>query len=135
MRFEIDHRDQFSILTPLEERLDSSVAPTLKAEFVVLLTEGVENLIVDLSHVRYVDSSGLSALLLAHRHFAGQGGFFALAGAQEPVLRLIQVSLLDTVFLLYPTLEEAIEACYVALLDRGEEADQENGDSGIAEGL
>jgi anti-sigma B factor antagonist len=120
MRFEIDHRYQFSILTPLEERLDATVAPTLKAELVVLWTEGVENLIIDLTHVRQIDSSGLSALLLARRQFAGNGGFFALAGLQEPVLRLIRISMLEEVLPIYATLEEAVEACYLALLDRGE---------------
>ncbi|MFA7228746.1 MAG: STAS domain-containing protein, partial [Melioribacteraceae bacterium] len=51
-----------------EKRFDASIAGFVKGEFTILLhTEDVKKLIIDLSEVEYCDSSGLSAILLAFR--------------------------------------------------------------------
>jgi anti-anti-sigma regulatory factor len=62
MKFSIDRQDQYTIIAFDEEKLDSTVSPEVKSEFVTLQAEGVQNLIVDLGTVKYSDSSGLSAL-------------------------------------------------------------------------
>lgn len=101
-----------------EENLNSLVAPDLKSEFVILFNEGINNLIVDLSAVQYVDSSGLSAILTADRIWKDLGSF-VLTGIEHPsVKKLIEISRLDTVLTIIPTLDEAIEYVFMEEVER-----------------
>ena len=81
----------------------------LKSEFIFLSNEGTKNLIIDLSDVEYIDSSGLSSILTAHRIWK-DNGVFILTGANHPtVKKLIEISRLDTILTLIPTLQESID--------------------------
>ncbi len=67
MKYRIDKQDQYAVLTLDEENLNSTIAPSLKSDLIFFNQEGVRNLILDLSNVKFVDSSGLSAILTGHR--------------------------------------------------------------------
>jgi anti-anti-sigma factor len=115
MHFTIDQQDATTIFrlkssADAPARLDSSNAGPLKAEFLILAQPDVETLIVDLSEVTYVDSAGLSALLLAERQQSAHGGDVRLVGASETVQSLLRLTQLDRVFSLYRTVEEAMTA-------------------------
>jgi anti-sigma B factor antagonist len=84
-------------ITITAEKLDSSISQNLKSEIVTAQKQGVEHLIIDLSQVRYCDSSGLGALLLANRTFNEDGKTFAIRGIQPNVFKLIQISQLDSI--------------------------------------
>lgn len=108
MKYNIDKEEKYSIFQLQEENLNSLIAPNLKSEFVFLRNEGVKNLIFDLSQVKYVDSSGLSAILTANRLWKGYGSF-VLTGIDHPsVQRLIEISRLETILTLMPSLQESI---------------------------
>lgn len=96
-----------------EEKLDSTVSPTLKSEFVNLHSDGIRNIILDLSRVKYADSSGLSAILIANRLCQDAEGMFVMASLTDHVMKLIKISQLDTVLNLLPTVEEAVDAVYM----------------------
>ena len=64
MKYTIDKQEKYSLLRLHEDKLDSSVAPNLKSELITMHAEGIRNIILDLSEVKYTDSSGLSALWL-----------------------------------------------------------------------
>lgn len=113
MRYSIDKNEQYSILKLQEEKLDSPLSPALKSEFVTLNAEGIKNIIIDLSEVKYVDSSGLSALLVGNRIYNEDGGIFILASLNDHVLKLIKISQLNNVLNLLPTVEEAIDAVFL----------------------
>lgn len=93
-----------------EDKLDSSVAPGLKSELITLHAEGSRNIILDLSDVKYTDSSGLSALLVGNRIVQEEGGIFVLSSLSEHTMKLIRISQLDSVLNILPTVEEAIDA-------------------------
>lgn len=128
MKYTVDQHDNYSIFTLEEENLNSILAPDLKSKLVVLSNEGVENLIFNLAHVKFVDSSGLSAILTANRLWKRLGSF-VLTGIDHPsVQKLIQISRLNTVLTIVPTLEESIEYVMMEVLERelndeGEEED------------
>jgi anti-anti-sigma factor len=65
--------------------------------------------ILDLDHVRYCDSSGLSAILVANRLCKNANGTFVLTGLNEAVERLITISQLDTVLNITNTVQEGEE--------------------------
>lgn len=64
--------------------------------------------VADLGAVTFLDSTGISTLLRAHRDLVGQGGKLALADAQPPVLRVLELTGVDTVIPLYPTISQAL---------------------------
>lgn len=110
MHFTIDQKDGVTIFKLNEARLDSQNAGQLKAEFLILAQPDVEKLIIDLSQVSYVDSAGLSALLLAERQQTAHGGDVRLVGANENVKSLLRITQLDRIFPMYATVTEAIQA-------------------------
>lgn len=118
MKYSIDKNEQYSILKLNEEKLDSPLSPALKSEFVTLNAEGIKNIIIDLSEVKYVDSSGLSALLVGNRIYKEDGGIFILASLNDHVKKLIRISQLNNVLNLLPTVEEAIDAIFLKEIER-----------------
>ncbi len=98
--------------------MDSSVAPGLKSELITLHAEGVKNIILDLSDVKYTDSSGLSALLVGNRIFQEEGGIFILASLSEHTMKLIKISQLDSVLNISNTPEEAVDAVFMHEIEK-----------------
>ena len=95
--------------------MDTTEAPALKSELVVLNADGVKYMIIDMSDVRYCDSSGLSSILVANRLCKNANGAFVLTGLQEPVKKLIAISQLDTILSIASTQKESIEMLFVQL--------------------
>ena len=110
MKYTVDKQEKYSLLKLQEEKLETSIAPGLKSDFITLHAEGVKNLILDLSEVKYIDSSGLSALLVGNRIFHEDGGMFILSSITDHVMKLIKISQLDNVLNLFKTTEESIDA-------------------------
>ncbi len=107
MSFEIDKKDNYAVIKVKSEKLDTLIAPSLKSELVILNTDGVSNIIIDLTDTRNSDSSGLSAILVANRLCKNGSGKFVLTGLQDAVKRLITISQLDSILTITNTLEEA----------------------------
>jgi anti-sigma B factor antagonist len=71
-----------------------------------------------LSHVKFVDSSGLSAILTGHRLWKDAGSF-VIAGKLNPmVTKLIEISRLDTILTIVPTLSEAVDYVKMEEIER-----------------
>jgi len=107
MDFNIIKKEGHSVVKVLSNKLDTNNAPALKSELVVLGNENGKNIILDVSECNYVDSSGLSAILVANRLCENAIGTFILSGLQPGVEDLIHLSMLHTVLLITKTVEEA----------------------------
>ena len=118
MKYTIDKKERFAVIRLGEENLNSAVAPDLKSELVILSNEGIPNLILDLSEVKYVDSSGLSAILTANRLWKATGTFVLTGVQHEAVRKLIEISRLDTVLTIIPTVEESIDYVFMEDIER-----------------
>jgi anti-anti-sigma factor len=71
-----------------------------------------------MSEVKYVDSSGLSAILTANRIWKDYGSFI-LTGIDHPsVEKLIKISRLDSILTIIPTLEEATDYAIMEDIER-----------------
>ncbi len=119
MKYSIDQKEHYAIFSLEEENLNSLVAPELKSEFVVLSNKGVENLILDLSKVKFVDSSGLSAILTANRIWNALGMFILTEINHPSVKRLIEISRLDTVLKIIPTVSESTDYVTMSVIEKG----------------
>lgn len=119
MEYNLRKEEKFCIFTPLEKNLNRSVSADLKAEFVFLQNEGVKNLIIDLSNVEFIDSDGLSALLMARRNFTEQKGSFVIMGdIQSNVQTMFKISKLSEILNIIEAEEEAIEFIFMEELER-----------------
>jgi len=76
----------------------------------VLLEEvsGGKDVIVVLSEVTYIDSSGVASLVEAFQKARGRKTIFVLAALSQPVERVLQLAKLDRVFTIRASLEEAL---------------------------
>jgi anti-sigma B factor antagonist len=108
-KYDIQKKENHTIIKVLVEKLDTNIAPALKSELVLIAGNGEKNMVIDLSECRYCDSSGLSAILVANRLCKNSRGIFVLTGLQTAVERLITISQLDTVLNIKDTLEESEE--------------------------
>jgi anti-anti-sigma factor len=91
--------------------------------------DGVESLILDLSDVEYVDYSGLSAILTANRIWSDLNGSFVLTGLKiKNVEKLIEISRLDSILTIIPSVEESVDFVMMEALDRDLNADPETGE-------
>jgi len=118
MNFSIENGDKHKIVTCNIENLNSSVSPELKAELVLLNKKGEKNLVIDINQTKYCDSSGLSAILLANRLCRDSEGTFVLTGVNEQIQKLIEISQLDRVLHITPTLSEAVDFVYMEEIER-----------------
>jgi stage II sporulation protein AA (anti-sigma F factor antagonist) len=67
-------------------------------------------IVADLSGVTFMDSSGINVFITAHRKVSQAQGWLRIAGAQESVLRVLQMVGVDTVIPCHPTVEQALNA-------------------------
>lgn len=119
MKFSIDRQEKYNTLKVKAEKLDSTIAPELKSELQAIHGQGIVNIIIDLSEVKYIDSSGLSSLLVGNRMFSENDGTFILAGVSEHAMKLIKISQLDKVLSILPTVEEAVDAVFLLDIESG----------------
>ncbi|WP_300611997.1 STAS domain-containing protein [Trebonia sp.] len=64
-------------------------------------------LIIDLSGLRFMDSSALHVILRANRAMGRQGGVLALASPREPVAKMLRLTAADQLVPVYPTVSAA----------------------------
>jgi len=123
MKFSTNKQEKYTVLKLEEDNLNSVLAPQLKSEFVFFYNEGVRNLILDLSDCKFVDSSGLSSILVADRLWKNLGSFILTGIHHDAVKKLIEISRLDTVLKIIPTLEEAVDYVSMEEIERQMDAD------------
>ena len=118
MKFTIDKHEKYVLLKLNESKLNSLVTPQLKSELILMNTEGQRNIILDLSPVKFADSSGLSSLLVGHCLCKNADGSFILTGLNDTVSRLVTISQLDNVLNIVPTAEEAIDYIFMEEIEK-----------------
>jgi anti-sigma B factor antagonist len=95
---------------PLEGEIDLHVSPRVTAALRTLIEQKPARLVVDLSRVTYIDSSGLAALIEGMQNVEAYGGKFVLAGVQENVRPIFEIARLDQVFIIFPHVDAALAA-------------------------
>jgi anti-sigma B factor antagonist len=119
MNFTVDKQEKYTAIKLHVEKLDTTIAPSLKSELVMLNANGTKNIIINLSETRYCDSSGLSAILVANRLCKNVGGTFVLTGLQDSVKKLVSISQLDTILNITPSFPEAVDFLFMNEVEKG----------------
>ena len=108
MNLQIVDKGVAVLLMVEEERLDAHNSGDLKNQMLKLFEEGKHNLVVDLQGVRFVDSSGLGALVSGFKNASSRNGNLKLAGLQLQVKSMFELTRLHRVFEIYTDSAEAL---------------------------
>jgi anti-sigma B factor antagonist len=100
------------VVTPAGE-IDLASAPGWKSSLTRLVDEGYTRFVVDLSEVRYLDSTGLGVLIAFSRRLSDEG-HVVLAEAPASVLGLLELTGLDAVFETFATVADALTQAHRA---------------------
>ncbi len=109
MRIEKTESGKALVLTIFEKTLDASVAQDFKNALLEDIQSGRNRLVLDLSHVTFMDSSALGAMVSVLKAL-GRDGELVICGVRPPVLSVLALTRLDRVFKIAPDQEEA---CYL----------------------
>jgi anti-sigma B factor antagonist len=108
MKHEVIRKQGASIVV-LKGDVDLESSPAAR-EVLLKSVEGAGKVLVDLSSVTYIDSSGVASLVEALQAAKRNGGRFALVAASDPTRRVLELARLDKVFTIYTTVDEGLQA-------------------------
>jgi len=96
------------VVHPEGPRLDAAAAPKFKSDMIDIITHGATRIVVDLSRIDFMDSTGLSSLMSTMKTLAGQGEI-VLCGVSEKLRKLFSITKLDRgVFRIFDDRAEAL---------------------------
>jgi anti-sigma B factor antagonist len=106
---QVTEHDICAVLTVTGE-VDVATAPQLRQEAVRLTTGGQANLVMDLSGVDFLDSTGLGVIVGVLKRARTHGGELAIAGAENHVRKVFDITRISDVLPMFATVEEACAA-------------------------
>lgn len=113
MDHEIAEHDGTRVIT-LHGPIDVSRAMELRDLLGAQIDSPAARVLLDLSDVPLIDSSGIGILVTAHRRAAEQGARFALAGPAGAVARVFEMTRTNKLLSVHPTVEEGLAALRAA---------------------
>jgi len=108
MKHEVIKKQGTSIVV-LKGDVDLESSPAAR-EILLKSVDGAGTVLVDLSSVTYIDSSGVASLVEALQAAKRNGGKFALVAASDPTRRVLELARLDKVFTMYASVDEGMQA-------------------------
>ena len=102
--------DPNPIVVAPEGEIDLHSSPMIKEQIEPLIEQQGASVIVDLSGVTYIDSSGLAVFIEAMQRMHVYGGRFRLCGLRENVRHIFAIARLDQVFQIFPDQQAALAA-------------------------
>jgi anti-sigma B factor antagonist len=91
----------------VEGEIDVATAPQLRQEAVRLANAGRTLMIIDLSAVGFLDSTGLGVIVGILKRLRTHGGDLAIVGADDHVRKVFEITRISDVLGMYPTVDEA----------------------------
>ncbi|GIJ47387.1 anti-sigma-B factor antagonist [Virgisporangium aliadipatigenens] len=88
--------------------VDVYTAPRLRERLIELVEAGARHVVVDLSRVEFLDSTGLGVLVGALKRLRAVNGTLKLVCAHERLLKIFRITALDRVFALYDSVDAAV---------------------------
>jgi anti-sigma B factor antagonist len=109
MNLKIEEKNEVVTVYVKEERLDAHNSGDLKLEMQRLFMEGKKNVLVDLMEVRFIDSSGLGALVSGFKNAISNQGNLKLSSLQPQVKSMFELTRLHRVFEIFPSAADALD--------------------------
>lgn len=108
MQIPSSEKNGVTILSLQGSILGGPEANALNEELHRLIDEGKKQIVLELSQVTLMNSSGLGMLIGGYTTLKNNGGELKLACLGENVRKLIEITKLHTIFTPYPTVDEAV---------------------------
>jgi len=108
MSFETEIQNGIAILRVTAGRLDAVIAPDFKREVCEIVDGGTTRIMVDLQDVKFMDSSGLGAIVASFK-LTGQKGDFVLCNMNEAVTEIFALTHMYTLFDIYADADEGFQ--------------------------
>lgn len=109
MKLDVMRKDGILIVHPKVKRIDASVASDFKSKLIEFLENGDKVIVINLSEVDFIDSSGLGAMVLILRKI-GTDGRIKLCKLNEGVRSIFELTRLNEVFEIHKSEEGALES-------------------------
>jgi anti-sigma B factor antagonist len=110
MEFYFRDTDRDVLILRADGGLDSHNSGQFVEELQRLVDAGARKLVVDCGKLGYISSVGIATLIRIHSRLADRGGNVKLAAVGPPLFRLLDITRLNQVFHVYPSVEQAIAA-------------------------
>jgi len=104
------HKTGTTMVINVTGRMDGVTAKDFEKACGACIDQGETRLVLDLSGVEYISSAGLRSFLIIGKRIKAAGGALVLAGLQEMVREVFEISGFATLFPIFPSLEKALEA-------------------------
>lgn len=85
-------RSEGRTVVALTGALDAATAPKLSVQFASLARSGQIDVELDLAHLDFMDSSGLSVVVAEHKRVQSDGGGLTILSPNRRVIRLFQLN-------------------------------------------
>lgn len=108
MKHEVTEKQGVTVVT-LKGEVDLENSPAAR-KILLRSIDAADRVLVDLSGVTYIDSSGVASLVEALQVSKKGGTQFALAAASEPTRRVLELARLDKVFTMHESVQAGIDA-------------------------
>ena len=96
---DVEYLDENTTLVRVIGELDLSTSPRIETDLLRLIHEGLgRRLVLDLSELTFLDSTGLRALWRTRQHAQAAGAQLYISAASDSVMRVLKVTKLDRVF-------------------------------------
>ncbi len=109
MELTIEHVDDVAVVVLPGKDLDAASSERFKADIAPVLKRHTK-VVLDLSRLRFIDSSGLGAFLSCLRQLAMKGGELKLCGLSSAVYQTFELVRMNRIFDIYASKGEAVEA-------------------------
>ncbi len=108
MEMEVKQDDGVLLIKPLDGVVDAVVSREFRGKITDLINKGNKFLVLDLSKVEFMDSSGLGSLISILKLIALNKGSIVLCAVQEDVLKLFRLTRLNQVFQIFDNEKEGV---------------------------
>jgi anti-sigma B factor antagonist len=102
------HRDGHDVILGVGGEVDLATASQLRTKLLDLVEDGTGRIVVDLTPVPFIDSTGLGVLLAVHQRAKARGRTMRLVCPEGPVLRVFRLTGMEMVFAISRSLAEAV---------------------------
>ena len=109
MQITVDKLGDVAVATIPVDELDAANSGELKNEIAPILDDN-KKMVVDLSRLRFIDSSGMGAMLSCLRRVSSKGGDLKLCGMSKQVRAAFELVRMHRIFDILATREEAVQA-------------------------
>jgi anti-sigma B factor antagonist len=107
MDYNFDLEGEFLVVTLSGDLIGEENGPEIIAELAEFNGNGDLNVIIDISNVRYINSSGIGVLITLLTKVRNKGGELCLINPSESVQKLLIITKLQAIFKVFDTIPDA----------------------------